>query len=332
MRLPEGIVITFVNSLALLVFLSKTFRVNKSTYLLVNLTVADLLVGLTLIIIGSYDFGGDKKDNVLNMFSRINIVSAMCSLFTFTVIAVERAYAILAPYRHRQLGRRPYLCAIALAWVVPLGAYIGFIFESNGEIIQGMIALIFVISSLAVIMSCYLAIWIRVKFKRNFSNGRQNVSNTKLAVTLFLVTVASLLCYLPFSAILIHFIWIKMESSPIIDYFVPLLYANSFINFFFYSLRMPDFRRQLYKLIRQCFPVRNCTISKMPQGQDMDHRRDRNQSSTKRERAQASQDSVFERPAIIAINNMRSPRRYALDSREKQARRQPAVIAIKHMQ
>ncbi|XP_032220878.2 QRFP-like peptide receptor [Nematostella vectensis] len=259
--LSEAMIIVVANTLALAVFLRKTFRIKKSNYLLLNLTVADLLVGLSLIVSETDEVASFKSGVFKTTCTLFNVISTDGSLFSFTGIAIERAYAVLAPLKHRLLGNKPYIIVIFLVWVaasvVNLGVIIILINEQAiGSILVNLkMAVTFI--SLVVVFLCYLAIWIKVKFDKSLPNGRQAKRSTKLTFTLFIVTLVSLVCYLPtITLVVLHIDWLHKDGTRKLFYPVlVLLYANSFVNFIIYSVRMPEFKKELFKIFRNFLPL-----------------------------------------------------------------------------
>lgn len=92
-------------------------------------------------------------------------------------------------------------------------------------------------------VSCaYALIWFYSKRKDPRLSQNNHVRNKNLAKTLFIVTVLSLITWLPF-AVVFNFSSI-IESSSVINRVTRCLQlGNSFINPIVYSLRMPVFRQ-----------------------------------------------------------------------------------------
>ncbi|EDO48001.1 predicted protein [Nematostella vectensis] len=253
----EGLIIVVVNSMALAVFLSKTFRIKKSSYLFVNLSIADLQVGLTLIINGIYGIAYDNVDKDLPYIIPMNRTSVISSLYTLSAIAIENAYAIFAPFKHRLLGKMPYIFAIALTWIVPILTLLisRMLFELK---VWLTIQMSFAIGALGIVFGCYLAIWIKAKYASPFANNRP--VNNKLTVTLFLITLLSFLCYLPYAAFSLYDSWHEIDVLDD-DHFQGLMYASSFLNFLAYSFRMPEFRKELCQFFCKCCLRRSVAAS-----------------------------------------------------------------------
>ncbi|XP_032223348.2 neuropeptide FF receptor 2 [Nematostella vectensis] len=258
--LSETCVIVVLNLLALCVFLTKTFCIKKSNFLLLNLTVTDLLVGLSLGAKTLNEiFKPSEYDLLARIFDFFSTLSVNVSICSFTAMAMERSYAIVVPMRHRLLGNKTYAIGIVLIWVAAI--FVEIIKYLLYRRIVVIIKMLLGASFLVVVFVCYLAIWIKVKFAKPLPNrSRTNRNNIKLTITLFIVTLMSTSCFLP-SIVLIL-------VSDYYDFTVQLLpfvlvYANSFINFLIYSVRMPEFRKELCKVLRKCLSpsqVLSCSL------------------------------------------------------------------------
>ena len=128
----EAVLTAFGNTFAIFVFWTEKSRLKRTYFLLINLAVADLLVGITEFII----IETAKSHNVgegygFLMRSRANPIAALILLFSGTsvyflaLISMERAFAVLQPIRHRITNSRVYNCSIDIVWAVGL-AFFGF--------------------------------------------------------------------------------------------------------------------------------------------------------------------------------------------------------------
>ena len=86
-----AILIVFGNTLTIWIFLKQKQR-KRTSFLLISLSVADLLVGLLTIplFIGAYEASLITVDTV---FLRVNVFTALASIYTLGVISVERMFA-----------------------------------------------------------------------------------------------------------------------------------------------------------------------------------------------------------------------------------------------
>ena len=101
----QGIIIIVGNAFTIFVFWTQRSRLTRTYFLLVNLAVADFLVGITeLIVIGTVKFqdtGEGYAGSVLRQ-SRSNPSAAFVMLFSsssvyfLALVSLERAFAVLS--------------------------------------------------------------------------------------------------------------------------------------------------------------------------------------------------------------------------------------------
>ena len=98
----EAVLIVLGNRFTIFVFWTERSRLKRTYFLLINLAVADLLVGITeLIIIGTAKSHNAGEGYGFLMRSRANPIAAFILLFSGTsvyslvLISMERAFAVL---------------------------------------------------------------------------------------------------------------------------------------------------------------------------------------------------------------------------------------------
>ena len=99
------------NIIAIVVFWKLRWVLKKTYCLLINLTVADLIVGFSAIEqIANRNIKTLKNSEEFPWrgFPALNVFSGTASLATLLLVAVERCYAIVYPFRHRALRTRIY--------------------------------------------------------------------------------------------------------------------------------------------------------------------------------------------------------------------------------
>ena len=120
-RATEAVLIIVGNSLAIFVFWTQNFRQRRTCLLLINLSAADLLVGVAeslVIATEKIPTGGQEEDD-----SRLLsfLVFASCTSVLFlALISLERVYAVLWPVRHRVSSLQIYVCSIVTVWLIGL--------------------------------------------------------------------------------------------------------------------------------------------------------------------------------------------------------------------
>ena len=263
----EFVAIVTVNLLAILLFIKNRSLRTCSMYLVISLTVADMLVG---VISGGYlQFFLLWRCRLikLNLSWKFKMLLAsfdfffpFVSLTNIAVISLERFHATFRPFRHRLIKRWFYAVAIAVVWVFPvivlviwgvellyLNGYHLYILES------------YCLLCLIVIFVSYTSILFKFRFGAHPQRHcAAALRQRKLTVTLFITTLVSLLLWLPYN-ILLFLHWstdisysLSFQEEFDLSYSLTFLfYANSLVNPILYTVRMPDFKKALLSLFRR---------------------------------------------------------------------------------
>ena len=159
-------------------------------------------------------------------------------------------YAVGWPLRHKTLRLRAYKFAIVTPWILAaIVTSIRVLFD-NGLMAFTDFQAVISVSPLAptlVICSAYCVIW--WKRKTRMDNRNQQIQReTKLAKTLFLITGASLLTWLPFQIVnILETYGIAFFGTHIIKL---LQFSNSLVNVIIYPFRIPEFKGALLTMLR----------------------------------------------------------------------------------
>ena len=209
----EAVLIVFGNTFTIFVFWTQRSRLKRTYFLLINLAVADLLVGITeLIIIGTAKSHNVGKGYGFLMRSRANPIAAFILLFSGTsvyflaLISMERAFAVLRPIRHRITNSGlVYNCSIVITWAVGL-AFFGFTLSSFhfsdfvGEYVFLTFRTFLLISFLIICVS-YLSIRTRLRAppRAELDNHRHRSRehNLRFSKTAFIEIASSLVFWMP---------------------------------------------------------------------------------------------------------------------------------------
>ena len=118
-RLCFGVLATLIitgNILIIWIFF-KLRRRKRSSFLLIGLGVADLLVGGLAIplFIAAFE---SASITTLRVFNIVDMFTSTSSIYTLAVISLERMFSIGWPYRHRTANFRIYICAISIPWII----------------------------------------------------------------------------------------------------------------------------------------------------------------------------------------------------------------------
>ena len=263
----EFVAIVTVNLLAILLFIKNRSLRTRSMYLVISLTVADMLVGVLSGGHGQFNLLRRCRLIKLNLsfevrFSLANFSKSFLfvSLTNIVVISLERFHATFRPFRHRLIKRWVYVIAITVVWVFPVIGCV--IYEVDMLYFNRYflyIAVSFVLLGLIVIFVSYTSILFKFRFGAHPQRHcAAALRQRKLTVTLFITTLVSLLLWLPYIIYLL--VWwstniINSLSPPenfrLFFSFLFLLFANSLVNPILYTIRMPDFKKALLSLFRR---------------------------------------------------------------------------------
>ena len=263
----EFVAIVTVNLLAILLFIKNRSLRTRSMYLVISLTVADMLVG---VLSGGYvQYNLLRKCSLikLNLSGKVIIrlgiffyVFPLVSLTNIAVISLERFHATFRPFRHRLIKRWVYVVAITAVWVFPLivlviwGVELLYLIGYHLYIIESYCLLCLIVTFVS---------YTSILFKFRFGAHPQRhcaaaLRQRKLTITLFITTLVSLLLWLPFNIylfVLTTTSTFNPLSFPELLRFIYLLsffyFANSLVNPILYTIRMPDFKKALLSLFRR---------------------------------------------------------------------------------
>ena len=266
----EDFLICIGNTFTIYVFWKKRRTLQKASYLLINLAVADLLVGVLHIIslatqIQPYMFN-DPEFNIhlfnsqkSHFLTAIQIIFACSSVFSLAVISLERVYAIVWPLHHRTVSSRVYFSSIGFICAASIGAGTLYIL-SVVQVLSPTYAYVpingTILSSLCVVCASYMIIRTRVRrIPLIFDNQRRRnmERNIKLSNTLFLMISLSLICWLPATVTYTLPKWCQ-NCIPRIFTLVTIVLqmANSIVNPVVYCYRMPIFKEEMKRCFEKC--------------------------------------------------------------------------------
>ena len=275
----EAALIILGNACTIFVFSTptRTSHIRRTCYLLINLAVADLLVGITEpIILGMEKYHqmtattskprGINETNPVRGKRETDLPGAMqlcassVSVFFLALISLERAFAVLKPLRHRVVSTRFYIFSIVVVWAVGIFIFglmtLSFYYPKLERETVHVVVHFCLFISFVMICASYFKIRTRLSSTAPevaLVNGRQTTEyNVRLSRTLFVVIALSLLFWLPAFAVYIGRDICKRCFHPYVVWTVNVFHlANSLVNPFVYSFRMPVFKEALERLSRR---------------------------------------------------------------------------------
>ena len=265
--LTQFIMVFIINAFTLVVFARSRHLSRRNTYLIMNLTVADLLIaavsGPETILFFDRDTRLKKGFGVL--YSIISDLCWIASLGNLVLISLERLHATLYPFRHRLVGKSIYYKIIIFSWLgaLTLACVLNIIRLNNPVLADRYPWIIYVALTLAVLTTSYVIILSKFITKPHVQQlGSVISAERKLSETLFIVSAASILTLLPWviiTCILIssdRYLWIKFTPARKIA--STFYFLNSLLNPVIYAIRLTEFRRASKELFckSNSYPVR----------------------------------------------------------------------------
>ena len=266
--LTECVAIVTLNIITIIVLVKNRNLRKRSTYLVINLAVADMLVGGFATIDRFYLFGAacnvwtyNSIDPwaVLVLFTLV-LLFPVSSVTNIAAISVERLHATLRPFRHRLIKKWVYALIIAVVWVtaglLSIALTVLLVFKRYSY--YSYLLNSFIAICLLVICVSYASIVIKVRCGAQPQHHGAASRERKLTMTLLIVTVVSLLLYLPYT--ICYFLgWttdvFASMSNVTLDRLLHILfvlfYANSLVNPILYAIRMPEYRSAVLALFRR---------------------------------------------------------------------------------
>ena len=255
-------------------------RFSVQSYLILNLAISDSLMGTYMLIIAITDvyyrdvyvYYADAWKNgfMCGAAGFLSVLSSEASLYTLTVISVDRFICIVFPFSQKRLRRKSVRVVNALGWVLacllslipalPFLSYFGEGFYGRSSVCLALpltqertpgweysVALFIALNftSFLVILLCYVCIYVVAKrssarFHKASSNNLK--AEIKLATKTMLIVVTDMLCWLPIivcgilsltGAVVIPstvYAWIAVFVLPINSSINPYLYTISTLN------------------------------------------------------------------------------------------------------
>ena len=256
----ECLAIVILNIITIVVFVKKKRQLQRqNTYFIIHLAIVDLLMSVVsgpLMIENRIAwFCPLWKYRQMSRWSN-NLSAAFAHLFSCVsltnpiAISLERLHATFCPFRHRFVRKWVYRAIIIVIWLIAIVREVAQIFLLEigyFEVINAYLYLPFYAVSLFVICVSYILIVIKVRCSRHPQFHSRSKRERKLTGTALIVSLVSLLCFLP---VMINIAVFKYIINVHIEIAVEVLFlANSLVNPIIYALRMPGFREGLLQLV-----------------------------------------------------------------------------------
>ena len=252
--------IVTVNLTSIILFIKNRSLRTRAMYLVINLTVADMFVGgFSQFFLFRYLPSDIVKMNLSEELKKIIeflfLWFSLTSLTNIAVISLDRMHATIRPFRHRLIKKWVYGVTIAAVWVlVAMLIVAGIIIALRYEkwYTYGLYAWQSY-CCLCLFVTCDSYSSIAVKYLCGAHPQHHGAANRqkKLTVTLFIMTIVSLLMWLPFAV----FAFLKIRYlGEYVGLELPLMILflmNSLVNPIVYTIRIPEFRKALLLLFKR---------------------------------------------------------------------------------
>ena len=264
----EAFIIIVGNTFTIFVFWTQRSQLKRTYFILINLAVSDLLVGIAEpIVLGTAKIAKmtaipGKEKSFTNSSSAFQVLASSTSVLFLALISLERVYSVLWPVHHRATRTRSYIFVITVAWGLGFcffGLTVLSLYHTKLErkyVILTIHACLFI----ALLAICGSYLQIRRKWRSNVIPGeeihaRQTAErNLRLSRTVFIVIAVSLVFWLPATIVYTARPFCRPPCvGPIAVSLVNVLHlANSMVNPIVYSFRMGIFKDTLKKFSRRC--------------------------------------------------------------------------------
>ena len=247
-------------------------RLKRTCFLLINLAVADLLVGFTEpIALGAVNIPEHFEERNFNSAHDKNISIAFQVTFSFAsafflvLISLEHAYALIWPLRHRVASTKGYIYSATFAWITA-------VFTTTFLAVYDILDFAYWIFAFGCVMVlCVVTICVSYLVIRKKLNSRvpaidseNNRQNAKLSRTLFIMITASLVFWIPGIVVNCTYYLCSKCIPLLVLHILNLVHlANSLVNPIIYSFRIPMLR-ETFKRMKLCKQSKEYTVNYTP--------------------------------------------------------------------
>ena len=279
--ITECLATVILNIITIIVFVKQRQLQRRSTYLIIHLAFVDFLVGAIPVPLAY----AEKMASFCNLWenpfgehatyiigstdiilSGVTLLLYFISILNLAVISLERLHATLCPLKHRLLGNWIYVMVICAMWVFSaLAEFIPLMLHTAKKLNAKWLSLFYNIRAsfcllvLLVICVSYILIYIKVRCRPNLQHHGAANREKQLTVTLVIVTIVSLVTWLP-GVVLFILVYSNSTSYQEMSHewnfhlavaFTVLITANSLVNPIMYAVRMAEFRKIFCELFQR---------------------------------------------------------------------------------
>ena len=209
-----------ITYLSIIVFIKNRSLRQRSMYLVINLAVADMFVGGCSEISYFVLFGESCSFwNTQRLPSLVYIYGAymfpVASVTNLAAISLERAHATFCPFRHRIIKKWVFGFIITIIWVTS-GLLPTAIYFPRNSVTSNYIWSLFNDFCLFVVCA-YVSIVVKISCGAHPQHHGATSLERKLTKTLLIVTVVSLLLWLPYTIFTVLSFYLPSSLPPYPD-------------------------------------------------------------------------------------------------------------------
>ncbi|CAH1772213.1 unnamed protein product [Owenia fusiformis] len=280
-----------LGNLVVVIWRLKEFRGSKiHSFLITNLAIGDFLMGLYLLIIASVDafYRGHyivyhdtwRKSSMCNFAGFLSTFSCEISVFTLTVITLDRLIVIIFPFKAKRMSIRQARGVMLTAWLVvsflaglPLSnaPYFKDFYgrsgvclalhithdKPNGWEYSVFIFLALNMVSFLFIASSYISMFIVAKRTQGAVRSQEVKNDTKLARRMTLIVMTDFCCWVPIILLgIISLMGFNIHSQIYAWVAVFVLPLNSALNPVIYTISTAPFLKRA-RLLRRSFMTKD---------------------------------------------------------------------------
>ena len=196
---------------------------------------------------------------LMNPSVAFQVLFPSTSVYFLALVSLERAFSVLWPIRHRSTNSRVYIFSIVFGWAVGLCFFaLTLIAIHYPEVKEEYVFIasntgLFI--SQLIICTSYLKIRNRLRASSpglDIHGHQLQAHNLRLSKTLFITIASSLVFWIPgFVVYSTREFCPQCFPIPVVRFANAMYLANSMVNPFIYSFRMPIFKDALRKLCRK---------------------------------------------------------------------------------
>ena len=262
----ECLAIVILNIITIIVFLKQRQLQRRSTYLIIHLAIVDLLVGGVSgpVYIAGKNISCDKwrYHSVISVTLLFQFISVM----NLAAISLERLHATFRPIQHRLLSNWHYGVIIFVMWFISMvlssiPVVLHELFTRSLKLLTYYYYIYFSIDIFFILVICasYISILAKVRCSPRPRHDGGSNREQRLTTTLLMMTLASLLTWLPELVFFFikstpyfkDYIKISVDTTARLGFVLTTLeIANSLVNPILYAARMAEFRTVLSQLCK----------------------------------------------------------------------------------